>query len=355
MKARVKVKLNERTQYPGVNAPNRSFFKVNEEIEITDIVNGESIDGNNVWYKLDNGSYVWSGGVEGIASISEEDETSDDISRPVVQPPRRFNYNSEVKGVLSGWRSANSGQIKIGIIDSGSIIHDDLGVTQQDVNRLGKDDLKGHGTHVAGLVNGNGTNWITGFSPTSQVVTINIYDPRFGISPANAELAIRKAIALNCDVINMSLRVFQERHVGLNNEIQNAINNNIIIVAAAGEDEELETKVYFPAKLPNVISVGAFNSNYAESIRSLKSSQVDVVLPNHKLWSTDIASNNFYKNRSGSSMSTAIISGIVAQMIAANSWSKASRFAKIIEEMNDNFDHVSAANYSIYQPYKMKS
>lgn len=354
IKARIKVALNKRGA-PSVNATKGQHYLSGQEVNIVDILNGDMVEGIDVWYKLDNGSYVWSGGVEGVTKISDENESREEVLDPLVEPPREFNHNSEIFGIPPSWKSANSGNVVIGIIDSGSIMHDDLQVTQEEVGGLGKNDLKGHGTHVAGLINGNGAKWITGFSPTSKVITINTYNPRIGISPTNAELAIRKAIALNCDVINMSLRVFQEGHVGLNNEIQNAINNNIIIVAAAGEDAELENRVYFPAKLQNIIAVGAFNSSYSNSIRKLKNSQVNVVLPNHKLWSTDIASNSFYKNRSGSSMSTAIISGIVAQMIAANnSWSKAARFTEIINEMNNNFAHVSVANYSIYQPYKVQ-
>jgi len=69
MKARVAKFLNIRTGSPEVRPDNNSgFFRPGEIINVTEKVIGQSVKGNNVWYKLEEGGFIWSGG---IASIEE--------------------------------------------------------------------------------------------------------------------------------------------------------------------------------------------------------------------------------------------------------------------------------------------
>ena len=79
MKARVSSFLNIRTGSPEV-LPNNNpgFFKPGDVITVTEKVIGQNVKGNNVWYKLDDGGYVWSGG---IATIEENI-----APRPVTSP-----------------------------------------------------------------------------------------------------------------------------------------------------------------------------------------------------------------------------------------------------------------------------
>ena len=69
MKARVIKYLNIRSGLPEVLPDNNpGFFSPGDVIDITGKVIGQPVKGNNVWYKLDDGGFVWSGG---IVSVTE--------------------------------------------------------------------------------------------------------------------------------------------------------------------------------------------------------------------------------------------------------------------------------------------
>ena len=72
MKGIVNTFLNERVKEPSVNAANPVYYEPGDVVEIVDILNGQEYDGNKVWYQLDNGAYVWSGGVQGTYEIDQE-------------------------------------------------------------------------------------------------------------------------------------------------------------------------------------------------------------------------------------------------------------------------------------------
>src|SRR5688572_9793476 len=54
--------MNERTS-PGVNAPVCGAYDEGEVVDVMETVLGDLYDGENIWYKLNTGAYVWSGGV----------------------------------------------------------------------------------------------------------------------------------------------------------------------------------------------------------------------------------------------------------------------------------------------------
>jgi hypothetical protein len=64
MKGIVTMELNERQQNPGVNSPISRFYSTNQVVEISEALIGDTYDGNNVWYRLKDGAFVWSGAVE---------------------------------------------------------------------------------------------------------------------------------------------------------------------------------------------------------------------------------------------------------------------------------------------------
>ena len=67
MKARVTKYLNIRSGSPEVLPGNNpGFFSPGEVIEITEKIIGQNVKGNNVWYKLDDGGFVWSGGIVSV-------------------------------------------------------------------------------------------------------------------------------------------------------------------------------------------------------------------------------------------------------------------------------------------------
>ena len=79
-----------------------------------DIVNGDEYEGIDVWYKLDNDSFVWSGGVEGMQRIEvRRSEISLEIQEQLV------NFNSSFKKLDNTYKSTEGAGIKIAVLDTG--------------------------------------------------------------------------------------------------------------------------------------------------------------------------------------------------------------------------------------------
>jgi hypothetical protein len=78
MKGTVTRELNRRMQHPGVNAVSPGFYEEGEVLSIADAVAGDSFEGNNIWYRLNNGEYVWSGAVSDIEIESLDYKNQDD-------------------------------------------------------------------------------------------------------------------------------------------------------------------------------------------------------------------------------------------------------------------------------------
>lgn len=82
MKAIVNRPLNERSE-PSVNATITNVYSVNNEIEVVDALPGDDYDGDDTWYRLGNGNYVWSGAADLMpddSRVAEEDKSQYVIS-----------------------------------------------------------------------------------------------------------------------------------------------------------------------------------------------------------------------------------------------------------------------------------
>src|SRR5260221_4446824 len=114
MEGRVNRYLNIRTGEPRV-LPNNNpgFLRPNDTIDVIGIVIGDVYRGNNVWYKLKDGSYVWSGGV---------DRLNDDLHSAVSTKPGRviqFDFPTLVKFNAGLSLTSNRARAVVAIMDTG--------------------------------------------------------------------------------------------------------------------------------------------------------------------------------------------------------------------------------------------
>ena len=75
MKGIINTEVNER-QRPNVNSRILQFYAVGDTINIVESVLGDPFDGEDIWYKLTNDAFVWSGAVDlqvDSSGLSEED------------------------------------------------------------------------------------------------------------------------------------------------------------------------------------------------------------------------------------------------------------------------------------------
>ncbi|MGC2248812.1 MAG: S8 family serine peptidase [Terriglobales bacterium] len=147
---------------------------------------------------------------------------------------------------------------------------------------FGSDDAFGHGTHVAGIIAGNGFNstgqgdfqTLKGIAPNAQLLDLRVLDANGEGVDSDVISAIQTAIALkskfNIQVINLSLgRPVYESYTAdpLCQAVEAAYRAGIVVVVAAGNDgrdNSAGTNGYgtitSPGNDPYVITVGAMKS-----------------------------------------------------------------------------------------------
>lgn len=171
-----------------------------------------------------------------------------------------------------------------------------------------------HGTHVAGIV-------VDNTLPNVKIKSYNFFyyqGEKIGGSYVTLATEIRSAVENEVDVINMSLGGWSilAKSDTIVNEISNAVQNNIPIVVAAG-NEFTNASLVFPANDPNVITVSAVSENDIPAIFSNFGDCVDIAAPGVDINSTmpsDAYSNNNFGLMDGTSMAAPFVSAAVAMM-----------------------------------------
>ena len=198
-------------------------------------------------------------------------------------------------GVSSAWNSGYTGTgVGVAVIDSGiNDTHPDLRnangtsrvVYHQDftgtptTNILGgKYDLYGHGTHVAGIIGGNGSlsgGHYAGVAPGVNLIDLRALDANGAGNDSTVIAAIQQAIALkntyNIKVINLSLGrgiPISYTQDPLCQAVESAWKSGIVVVVAAGNYGRLSVygsngygTVTAPGNDPYVLTVGATKSS----------------------------------------------------------------------------------------------
>lgn len=170
-------------------------------------------------------------------------------------------------------------------------------------NRQVYNDYNGHGTHVAGIV--------SLVAPDAKLLILKVLDKSGNGSYTNIIEAIDYAVSQKVDVISMSLGGM-EGDESLHGAIKNAIENNILVVCAAGNDGDGESDTEennYPGAYNEVIEVGAIDENLNITRFSNSNKNIDLVAPGEKIISTHL--NNAYAELSGTSQATPFVSGVL--------------------------------------------
>jgi hypothetical protein len=177
-------------------------------------------------------------------------------------------------------------------------------------------DAVGHGTHVAGIIAGQGVEMPEGIAPACTVIPVRaLAAMRRGSSRIGAGLvdninaAVKWAVDEGVDVINMSLGVRHEGG-GLPHQevVEYARDNGVTIVAASGNDGRLE--LYYPGALPSVIAVGAADDDGHVADFSTWNDRISLVAPGVNIYSSYL--DNGYAVASGTSQASPFVAGAAA-------------------------------------------
>ncbi|MEY2469033.1 MAG: serine protease, partial [Actinomycetota bacterium] len=266
-------------------------------------------------------------------------------------------YGPPMMGFPAAWTAAGYGSsaITVSIIDSGILkTHQDLAgpriLQGHDYvnNDADPDDTCGHGTHTAGTV-GATTNNALGVAGMSQVKilemkTLQYQGGIFGASCSGSTAGIAQAIIDSADqgakVISMSIGG------GSSSAMQNAVNyawgKGVILVAAAGNDGGTNS-IDYPGAYPNVIAVGALDSNKARASYSDRGPQLDVMAPGSNVLSTYTGANNAtYSSLSGTSMATPHVAGAIALALGCNTGKTPT---DVVNALFSTAENLGAAGY----------
>ncbi len=294
------------------------------------------------------------------------------------------DYTDGAANVSSVWNSGYTGSgIGVAVIDSGiNDSHTDLWDSTETHSRVvyrqdftgtsnsnhngARYDLYGHGTHVAGIIGGNGYNsggQYEGVAPNVNLIDLRVLDANGTGSDSNVIAAIQQAIALkntyNIRIINLSLgRGVPSSYTQdpLCQAVESAWKNGIVVVVAAGNYGRLSVNgsngfgtITAPGNDPYVLTVGAMKSmgtmSRADDQLASYSSKgpttydhvvkpdlvadgnlvVSLAAPgatleaNYPADQVDGPGTNNYFTLSGTSMATPVVTGTVALLLQRNS------------------------------------
>lgn len=177
----------------------------------------------------------------------------------------------------------------------------------KDFTGTGIQDTHGHGTHVAGLIAQNALDYC--------LVIIKFYDKNSNSFKSSIS-ALKWAIAQDVDIINYSAGGTEPNELERKYVVQ-ALDKGILVVAAAGnEASNLAVTAYYPAAYDRrAIVVGNLTESGTRAPTSNYDGPVDLMV---------IGTNRKSLNgtMSGTSQSTAIVTGVIAQQIYKRKLSK---------------------------------
>jgi len=223
-------------------------------------------------------------------------------------------------------------------------------------------DTFGHGTHLAGIIAGNGPAFV-GIAPAARVVSVKVADS-VGVTDVTQVIAAidwvvqhRHDDGLNIRVLNLSYGVAALdtwQSDALSFAVDQAWRAGIVVVAAAGNDGETSNGTRAdhgldaPAYNRNIIAVGSYDpiagvALYSSSASSANKRMPDVVAPGTSIlslhnpgstqdleiaddchaaqganlrWKMPVTPDSRLVAGSGTSQATAMVSGAVALMLS---------------------------------------
>ncbi len=124
-------------------------------------------------------------------------------------------------------------------------------------------DLDGHGTHIAGIIAGDGL--VNGIAPGAKLLAYRIVSTGNTVPTSFILRAIDSAVGEGADVINLSLGGLVGGRL-IREAIANAVEAGVVIVAASGNSGPGLSTISYPAAAREAIAVGATRNNVSQSL-----------------------------------------------------------------------------------------
>lgn len=251
-----------------------------------------------------------------------------------ADPVRDQEYWLQEYGIEAAWETTKGAGVTIAVIDTGvdgtvkELVGAVIGGT--DFSGMGApngqepvgDDNPAHGTLVSSLAAGRGTGTdagVIGAAPEANILAISIgFTGGATSSDDQIAQAVRYAVDQGADVINLSLtRETLDWPLSWDSAFLYAMDNNVVVVAAAGNRGSGTASVGAPATMPGVLTVAGVDVNGVASFNaSTQGITIGVSAPSEDL--VGVAPGGSHVLWNGTSGATPIVAGIVALVRAAH-------------------------------------
>ena len=230
-------------------------------------------------------------------------------------------------GIENAWSLTRGAGVRIAIIDTGvDGTHPDLVgavVGGADFSGLGSTNgqtpvgyERRHGTMVASLAAGrgnNGSDGVLGSAPEAEILSLSVSFTG-GVISSDEQIAhaVRFAVDNGADIISLSLtRNTRDWPESWDDAFGYAEDNDVVVIAAAGNRGSGTLSVGAPATMPGVLTVGGVTqAGEASDSASSQGITIGVMAPSEGL--VGAIPEGGYVAWSGTSGATPIVAGIVA-------------------------------------------
>lgn len=263
--------------------------------------------------------------------------------------------------------------VTIAVIDSGLAPHPDFGDRIKAFKNFSwqggpkAHDDYGHGTHVAGIMAGDGPE-IDGVAPGANLVGARITNPQEAIKAIDWVIAHKDEFNIN--VLNLSLgsqAILPGHSDPFAQATQKAIDAGILTVVAAGNESKNGTvsgTISTPGILADAITVGAYHNSHTEELDDDRMwgdsslgpthpdglAKPDLVAPGSHVVSVSASGSDLSKNNpswgayhldSGTSMAAPMVGGALALMLQVNAKLTQRAAKEILQSTAVPFEGVS--------------
>ncbi len=240
-----------------------------------------------------------------------------------VDPPYGVDRLDQRAGASGSYRPPGTGAgVTAYVLDSGiSTTHRDLGgraVSVRDyVNPAGDgEDCNGHGTHVAGTLGGQ----TYGVAAGVRLRSVRVLDCRnegyVSSFLRGLDYVVGAHAAGTPAVVNLSLSSLQPSAV-IDAAVKRVVADGVTVVAAAGNDDR-DACASSPARVPEVLTVGAVGERDRRASFSNSGSCVDLFAPGVQVRSASWLDDTGSELRDGTSQAAPHVAGAAALLLQAD-------------------------------------
>lgn len=176
-------------------------------------------------------------------------------------------------------------------------------------------DYIGHGTFVASLLSGtlkdrqNGCEKALGLATGATLIPLKCFDEQQADTHLLAQAIYDAVDAFQCDIIQMSWGISKASEE-LSDAVSYAAEKGVILVAAAGNDGS--QALYYPAAFPEVMGVGATDSQGKMASYSEINESMLIAAPGTFLTGAGHTSDQAVVTRSGTSYAVSYVTAAIA-------------------------------------------